>query len=135
SEKLYRETIEQERVVFGPEHKNTLMGASNLAEILTNEKKYAEAEALQRDTLAIQRRILGPDHQDVAETIYGLAALAAMQQRRDQALSLLQEAVTHNLSHDTRSRLDQDSRFASLHGDARFTAIVARAHLVPPKAE
>lgn len=99
---------------------------NNLAEVLTQEKKYAEAEDLQREALEIQRRTLGPNHQQVGEAIYSLAVLAALQQRREEALSPLSEAIAHGLSPDMKRQVNQDSRLAFLHGDPRFSAIVTQ---------
>jgi tetratricopeptide (TPR) repeat protein len=127
AEKLYRQTIEGERVVFGPEHPTTLMSTGNLAETLKQERHYAEAERLQRQALEIQRRVLGPDHPSVAGSIYNLGSLAALQDRHDEALSLIREAIDHGLDSDTKIGIEKDPDLTSLHGDPRFAALVAHA--------
>ena len=59
AEAVYRDTLERQREVLGPEHASTLRTASSLATALQNQGKYAEAEPVLRDTLAIQQRVLG----------------------------------------------------------------------------
>jgi hypothetical protein len=45
----------------------------NLADTLTDEGKYSEAEQLVRETLQTEQRTLGPDHTDTLSTTMGLA--------------------------------------------------------------
>ena len=98
AEKLYRETIAREPVVFGPEHPTTLMSTSNVSEILRQERRCAEAKKLQRDVLKIQRRAPAPEQRGLADSIYNLGCLAALQNRHDEA------PVAHS-----RSKLTADS--------------------------
>jgi tetratricopeptide (TPR) repeat protein len=128
SEKLFRETIEDERSVFGPEHPTTLLAMSNLSEVLRDQHNYSEAEKLQRQAISIQRRVLGPSHPNVADSTYNLGCLAALQNRRDEAFSLIRLAIDSGLSSDTNLKIGQDPNLTSLHGDARFDALVARAN-------
>jgi hypothetical protein len=127
SEKLYRELIEQERIVFGPEHRTTVIALINLTDILRMDQKYVEAEQLRRETLDIQRRTLGPNHEQVGDSLYSLARLAALQLRLDEALTTLREAVEHGLSPDASLGIEKEPDLQSLHGDPRFAAIVSRA--------
>jgi tetratricopeptide (TPR) repeat protein len=127
AEKLLRETLDIQRRVLGPEHPDTLLSMGNLAHFLTENGRYTEAEKLYRQTLDIRRRVLGPDHPNTAGTIYSLGCIAARKGNRDEALSLLQEAVEHGLSPATLLDLEKDPALSFLHGDPRFTALVARA--------
>ena len=122
AEKLLRETLEIQRRALGPEHSNTLDSANNLATILDDEGHYAEAEKLQRETLEIQRRVLGPQHPATISSVYNLACYAARNGKRDEALSLLAEAVAHGGGR----QMQTDTDLKSLHGDPRFDALVAK---------
>jgi serine/threonine protein kinase/tetratricopeptide (TPR) repeat protein len=122
AEKLLRETLEIQRRALGPEHSNTLDSANNLATILDDEGHYAEAEKLQRETLEIQRRVLGAQHPATISSVYNLACYAARNGKRDEALSLLAEAVAHGGGR----QMHTDTDLKSLHGDPRFDALVAK---------
>jgi hypothetical protein len=67
---LYRNLYEQ----HGPDHHDTLIAASALANVLYEMGRFAEARDLNEDTLARQRRILGWDHPDTQRTARNLDA-------------------------------------------------------------
>jgi len=127
ADRLYRETIDAETRVLGPEHRDTLSTENDLAIVLLNERHYAEAEKLHQDTLAVQRRVQGPESPDAASSTYNLGCVAALRGRRDEALSLLSEAVDHGLRPSVDLYLDKDPDLKSLHGDPRFALLVAHA--------
>lgn len=127
AEALRRETLAREQKVLGPEHPWTLFTMSELANTLSEEGKYAEADTLLRETLEIQRRTLGPESADAAGTEYNLACNAALSGKRDEAIALLTHALNHGLSQDSALHMEEDSDLKSLHGDPRFTALVALA--------
>jgi tetratricopeptide (TPR) repeat protein len=126
-EEMQRELIDIERRVLGTEHPSTLQTIGNLARTLKREGRYAEAEKMQREMIDIKRRVLGPEHPETAASVYNLACFVARQGRRDEALSLLDQAVDHGLAPYIDLAIEKDSDFDSLHGDARFAAIVADA--------
>jgi len=126
-EEMQRELLDIERRVLGTEHPATLRTIGNLARTLKREGRYAEAEKMQRQLIDIKRRALGPDHPETAASVYNLACFVARQGRRDEALSLLDQAVDHGLATYIDRAIEKDSDFDSLHGDARFAAIVADA--------
>ena len=99
----------------------------HLALTLGDEGGNAEAEKMERELLDIQRRVLGPEHPGTALSVYNLGCLAARQGRRNEALSLLREAVDHGASVHTDLGIDKDPDLQSLHGDPHFTALVAHA--------
>jgi pentatricopeptide repeat protein len=99
----------------------------NLADVLANEGRYAEAEKLQRKTLDILRRVLGPEHPETASCTYNVACVLARAGNRDEALSLLREAVDHGLRPGVDLAIGNDPDLKSLHGDPRFEALVAHA--------
>ena len=127
AEKLFREAIDIERRVFGPEHPETLKLMSNLANVLIGEGRYDEAEKLFCETLDIQRRVLAPESPDAAISTYNLGSVAAHRGRRDEARSLLREAVDHGLPAYADLGMDKDPDLKSLHGEPRFAALIAHA--------
>lgn len=125
SEKLGRETLDIQKRALGPEHPQTLVSIANLAGTLQTEGRYAEAGKLCTEVLEIRRRVLGPAHPDTAASIYCLARNAALQGDRDQAISLLREAIDHGLAHDAALSIEKDSGLRSLQNDARFEALLS----------
>jgi hypothetical protein len=99
----------------------------SLAITLLSENRLAEAERLLRKTLDSQRRVLRPDDPHTADSMYGLGCLAALQGRKDEALSLLREAVDHGLPVPGDLAIEKEDSLKSLHGDPRFVALVASA--------
>ena len=61
-----------------------------------------------------------------ADTTYNLACLAVRRGRRDEAFSLLREAMQHGLSPAQALGIETDPDLKALHEDARFAAIIAR---------
>src|SRR5713226_3304510 len=127
AEKLGRETLDMRRRVLGPEHIDTLSSMSQLATILYNEGRYDEAEKLEHETQDLQRRVLGPDNPDTAMSTYNLGGIALHKGKRAQALSLLREAVDHGLAPNIALHMEKDPDLQTLHGDPRFTVLVAHA--------
>ncbi|HEX7959273.1 MAG TPA: serine/threonine-protein kinase [Terriglobales bacterium] len=127
AEKVYRETLRIQSHVLGPEHPDTLVLRDNLATALAKQARYQDAEKLYRETRAIQQRLFGPAHPYTANSTYNLACLAAVQGNRDEALSLLNQAVGHGLAGNVVLAMENDEDLVSLHGDPRFMALVARA--------
>jgi serine/threonine protein kinase/Tfp pilus assembly protein PilF len=127
AEKSYREAVDIGRRALGPEHPDTALYMNNLANVLSDEHGYEEAEKLNREALDIRRRILGPDHPITASSVYNLGCIAALMGRRDEALSLLSQAVDHGLSPNLDMGIDKDTDLKSLHGDPRFDALVSHA--------
>ena len=99
----------------------------NLACIERDLGHYADAKKLFDEVLDIEQRVLAPDQPERAGTEYDLASLLAHTGHNAQALSLLRHAVDHGLPPQTALGIEKDSAFNSLHGDPRFTALVAHA--------
>jgi len=93
--------------------------------------EYAEAERILKQVVEIQRHILGPESGYTVASTYNLACVVTRRGRRDEALSLLREAVDHELGPDAESAMASamatDPDLKSLHGDPRFAALVAHA--------
>jgi len=63
---------------LGPEHPQTALALSKLAEIYSAMGDYDEAEPLYRRSLAIQEKSLGPHHPDTVTTLHSLYLLQQM---------------------------------------------------------
>jgi non-specific serine/threonine protein kinase/serine/threonine-protein kinase len=127
AEKLIRETLDVQRRILGAEHVFTLDSMKNLGTALSREGHNYEAEKFLRETLDIFRRVYGADNLDTADTIYILACAVARAGQREKALSLLREAIDHGLDPVTGLGIDKAPDLKSLHGDPRFTTLVAHA--------
>jgi serine/threonine protein kinase/tetratricopeptide (TPR) repeat protein len=135
AEKLQRECYESRQRVLGLEHPDSLSSLDSLAGILKHEGRYAEAEELQRKLLDLRRRTLGPDHPQTALSLYQLGVLALDSSKREQAVSLLKEAVDHGLSAAKDLAIEKDPDLKALHGDPRFEALVAHAKELATEAQ
>ena len=72
---MYRDALERQREVLGPEHASTQRAASRFATAMQNQGKFSEAEPVLRDTLAIQQRVLGEGDLITRTTACSLATL------------------------------------------------------------
>eukprot|EP00438_Fugacium_kawagutii_P011085 Skav208621 [mRNA] locus=scaffold248:603137:604533:- [translate_table: standard] len=60
------------------------MAMSNLASVLDDLEKYAEAETMSRKCLEMNERILGPEHPDVLSAVSNLAnVLCSLEQYQE----------------------------------------------------
>jgi serine/threonine protein kinase len=125
--KLRREALDIRRRVLGPEHPDTLSSMNNLANTLIDMREYDEAENMAKQALDIQRRILGPEDPARALSAYNLACIYARAGRRNEAFSMLLEALEHGLPPYAELYMAKDKDLESLHGDPRFDALVGRA--------
>ena len=127
AEQLIRETLDSERRTLGPDHTDTLVTLESLGDILKNEKRYPESEKTFQETLAARRRVLGEDHPGTAGAAYEVAAVQALEGKRNDALANLEFAFARQLTPEIRQGFEGDEDFRSLHGDARFAALVEKA--------
>jgi eukaryotic-like serine/threonine-protein kinase len=128
AEQLMRETLDARARTLGPEHPDTLASMEELAVTLDELKKYSEAERLYRRVVETQTRVLGPNHPITAGSKYNLACNAALQGKRDEAITILEDAVNHGLTPAQFNEIANDSDFQSLRGDPRFKALVAKGN-------
>ncbi len=69
AEKLYRETLAEQRRILGPDHPDALLTLDNLGILLTNlPGRYAEAEQIIKESAEARARVLGPTHVDTLAT-------------------------------------------------------------------
>lgn len=126
AEMIYRDTLAIQTRVLGAEHPDTLVLRDRLATSLAKQHRFDEAAGLYREIHTIQQRIWGPDHPYTASSTYNLACLAAVQGNREQALSLLGEALAHGLAPNVAIAMADDEDLKSLNSDPRFAVLIAR---------
>jgi non-specific serine/threonine protein kinase/serine/threonine-protein kinase len=127
AEPLERETLDAERRVLGVDNNQTLNTMNNLDAILIAQGKYAEAEALEREGIAIEQRTFGPRGPHMPYFLYDLADAAALQGRKNEALSFLRQSVDLGLRPSRLLGIEHDDCFQTLRSDPRFVEIVASA--------
>ena len=72
---MFRELLNVQRRVLGPEHPETLSTLGNLGCSLREQVKHAEAEQMFREQLDMRRRVLGLEHPHTLDTVRNLASL------------------------------------------------------------
>jgi len=82
--------------VLGKEHPSTLVSMSNLAGVLSDQGKYAEAEKMHRSTLALREKVLGTNHPHTLSSRKWIAAVQSNQGRHAEAEELHREMLTLN---------------------------------------
>lgn len=89
--------------------------------IYSQQKRYAEEEALLRNAIG---SLSGARK---ASFLYDLACVLALEDKREDAIRELSEAVDSGLPARTAQGIEADSNLKELRSDARFRALVARA--------
>ncbi len=74
---------------MGPDHPYTTAAKEGLANVLSDEKRYAEAETLLRQILTQRQRILGTEHTDTLFSQYNLATVLKHENRYEEAETLM----------------------------------------------
>jgi hypothetical protein len=77
--------------------------------------------------LEVAKRVAGPDDAVTATIKYNMACLKAHLGDKNGAIALLADAVDHGFLPGDDLGIETDSDLTSLHGDPRFTALVAHA--------
>ena len=78
---------------LGADHTDALMAKMNLATLLKNQGKTAEAEALYQEVIAGYTEKLGADHTDTLDAKMNLATLLKYQGKTAEAEALYQEVI------------------------------------------
>jgi tetratricopeptide (TPR) repeat protein len=79
--------------VVGPEHPDTLLTRSDLAEVFYHQNKYTEAETEFREVLKLREKVLGPDNPNTLNTCFGLALCLRAEGQIQEASALAQRAA------------------------------------------
>jgi hypothetical protein len=59
---MHRRTLGLRETVLGKEHPDTLTTMNNLANVLSDQGKYEQAEEMHRQTLGLRETVLGKEH-------------------------------------------------------------------------
>ena len=108
---------------------------NNLAQLLQDTNRLAEAEPLMRRALAIDETSLGPDHPDVARDLNNLAALLQATNRLAEAKPLMRRALAifeASLGAEHRSTQTVRGNLAILESEPRGETGAASATLSKP---
>jgi hypothetical protein len=70
---------EVQKRVLGAEHLHTLVSSSNLAQSLSQQGKYVEAERIELEVHAVQKRVLGAEHPYTLSSASNLAGFLSKQ--------------------------------------------------------
>ena len=89
SERLQRRSVES----MSPDHPRYSSRINNLAQLLMDTNREAEAEPLLRQSLKIDEQVYGPDHQNVANDLNSLAGLLQATDRQAEAEPLIRRAL------------------------------------------
>ncbi len=128
ADKLERQAIEIKLRLAGPENLSTMHYMMTEATIQTDMGDLDNAEKLLRQLLDVEHRVLAPTQPEIAITTYELAAVAARRGRKEEAFSLLEQAINIGLRPVEAVQMGNDPDLQALHGDARFAALVVKAN-------
>ena len=92
--------------------------------------RYAEAETVGREALAVARRVLGPKDPTMGILLYNLGAVAGVQNRTDEAITLLNQAIDAGLPLGAAENIERDPDLTLLRRHPRFPALVAHGREV-----
>jgi tetratricopeptide (TPR) repeat protein len=90
---LYEQVSHDLEGELGAKHPDSAESLNNLARLLVEQSKYAEAEPLFRRALTIREEVLGPERPEVAASLTNLAALLRRQGMHSDAEPLLLRAL------------------------------------------
>lgn len=82
----------------GADHPVTLLYMSNVAELLEDQDKLADAEQQHREVLAGRRKVLPARHKQIATTVVNLASVLNQHRRFDEAESLARAKGSASMS-------------------------------------
>jgi tetratricopeptide (TPR) repeat protein len=124
AEALYSEAPELQTGKLGPDHPDTLLTKSSIAEMHSYRENFDEAERLQLDVLERRVRLYGEFALDTAHSYYNLACLETRRGNPENALERLRQAL--DAGWRRADHLAEDPDLEPLHGP-EFDALVERA--------
>jgi serine/threonine protein kinase/Tfp pilus assembly protein PilF len=127
SEKLGRDALDAARTALGPSHPEVANAMYSVSLALACNGHFDEAQDMVQQAYKIVGGSSATDKSNDIITKYCLASIAAMQGRRDEALSLLRDSVIPGFPAPMSLMLARDPNLKSLHGDPRFDSLVTKA--------
>ncbi len=88
-----KHAIALRRQELGPEHPETVGAMNDLAIVLSQIGKFAEAQKILEEVVAVKRRTLGPEDPVTLRSVNNLAIALAMQGRTEDAVKLAEETL------------------------------------------
>ena len=102
-EALVRSNLDERSATFGCEHSGVLTGKYELASLLVEQGRWAEAEVLSREALDGRRRALGAGHSDTKACLDLLQLTLSQQDKHAESESVIHERLTTFGTHDAES--------------------------------
>jgi eukaryotic-like serine/threonine-protein kinase len=127
AEKLGQQALDVHLKVFGPSNLSTINSMVNLGDFQRDLGKDESAKQTFQRALNIEERLLGPNQPETAATRYDLATVLVRSGQVDEALSLLRKSLEHGLPPRIAEQMQTDPLLLALHGDQRFSDLVAYA--------
>jgi tetratricopeptide (TPR) repeat protein len=93
AESLHRQTLAARSRVLGPEHRDTLLSRSNLAQVLIAQGHYEEAEQDARDAFSVLLRTAGPLDQYTLDALKQLGKALGHEHRYADAQQLFRDVI------------------------------------------
>ena len=124
AEAEYRQVLDAQQRVLGPEHPSTLATRHEIARTLADQGRAADAEAEYRQVLDAEQRVLGPEHPSTLATRHEIARTLADQGRAADAEAEYRQVL------DAEQRVlgpEHPSTLATRHEIARTLADQGRA--------
>jgi len=85
---------ERYEIVSSPTvHHSTLMSMNNLAEVLSHQGKYDEAEVMYQQALAVMEMVLGKEHPETLSSVSSLANMLNHQSKHEEAKKIHQQVL------------------------------------------
>ena len=119
---LGRRAFEVQRERLGFAHPDTLATANNLALMLQDARRLAEAEELLLDVVAAQRETMGDDHRNTVASVGNLAFIKHLRGRSAEAEAAYTEALA------TQERMRREHEPASLKLLANYAMLLVSQH-------
>ena len=80
--------------MLGKEHPDTLTSMNNLANVLSDQGKYEEAEEMHRQVLAVKETVLGKEHPDTLTSMNNLAEVLSNQGKYEEAEEMHRQVLS-----------------------------------------
>jgi tetratricopeptide (TPR) repeat protein len=90
---MLREALAMDRKLLGNEHAALQGPLANLAVVLSDQGKLAEAESMSREALAMGRKLLGNEYPNVADSLNNLVLVLIKESKLAEAEPLQREAL------------------------------------------